>query len=154
MRQSIICVIFLLGLAVSFAFAPGCMDSLPKNQVQTDEPAIPEPETGIVAWIDAVNDRDYGTVYDLLPSSKRDGIDREQFIRFNRDNPSPFLASDPVVSDFWIMERKVDGLNATITAGLETTQYAPGRNESSASQTVFFTFDETFEENRWTVWTK
>jgi hypothetical protein len=153
MKQSILCVIVMLGLVILCVMSAGCMDSIPKNFIQKQPRAVPEPESGIAAWIVAVNDRDYGAVYDLLPSSKRAGITQEQFIQSNKENPSPFITSGLVITDFWIMEKKVDGLNATITAGFETSRGSSGGNDSPASPTVFFTFNEIYEENGWKVWT-
>jgi len=143
----------MLGLVIFGVMSAGCMDSIPKNLVQKQPQAVPEPETGIAAWIIAVNDRNYGAVYDLLPLSKRAGITQEQFIQFNQENPSPFLSSGLVITDFWIMEKKVDGLNVTITAGFETTRASSGGNDSPASPVVFFTFNEIYEENEWKLWT-
>lgn len=114
----------------------------------------PDPESGIVRWIDAVNERDYGAVYDLMPGSKRAGISREQYIRFNRDNPSPFLASGPVVTDYFILDKNTEGLNATIKAGLQTSFSGSAGNEPPRQETVFFTFEESFEENEWKVWAR
>jgi hypothetical protein len=92
-------------------------------------------------------------VFDLLPVSKRAGITKEDFIQFNRENPSPFLASGPVITDFFVMEKKVEGQNATIVAGLQTHSRQSGQNGSSTDQTVFFTFHETYEDYEWKVWT-
>ena len=154
MRHSILCMIVMLGLVVCCTTAPGCVDSMPKNLVQKPQVAMPEPETGIAAWIVAVNDRNYGAVYDLLPSSKRAVISREQYIRFNQENPSPFIASGPVVMDFFLLDKHADGMNATIKAGLQTTFSTSTGNESPRQETVFFTFEEIFEESEWKVWVK
>jgi len=147
-------VIVMLGLVLCSIMASGCTDAIPKNLVQKQPQVIPEPETGIAAWIVAVNDRDYGAVYELMPSSKRAGITKEQYIQLNRDNPSPFLASGLVVTDFIILDKRVDGVNATINAGLQTTRFSSERNESRGLETIFFTFEETVEDNKWKVWTR
>jgi hypothetical protein len=130
----------------------GCTDSIPKP-IQKPAVTIPEPETGVAAWITAVNDRNFGAVYDLLPVSKRAGMTKEGFIKFNQENPSPFLASGPVITDFFVMEKKVEGQNATIVAGLQTQRTTPGLNASNAGETVFFTFHEMYEDYEWKVWT-
>lgn len=144
----------LLGLFVCCVSSPGCMDSVPKHFVETPESNIPDPETGIAAWIFAVNDRDYGTVYDLMPQPKRAGISREQFIRLNQENPSPFIAFGSVITDFFVLNKSIDGLNATIAAGFQSTHYSSGQNKSPTQETVYFVFEETFEENEWKVWAR
>jgi hypothetical protein len=154
MRQSIFCITVMLGMVIFCMIAPGCVDSVPKNLVQKPQAIMPEPETGIAAWIVAVNDRDFGAVYDLMPVSKRAGISREQYIRLNRENPSPFLASEPVVTDFFILDKHADGLNATISAGLQTTRPSVDPNTDPVQEMVFFTFEETFEDYEWKVWTR
>jgi hypothetical protein len=143
----------MLVLVFCALMTAGCVDPGPKILVQKPAAAIPEPETGIAAWITAVNERNFGTVFDLLPVSKRAGITKEDFIQFNRENPSPFLASGPVITDFFVMEKKVEGQNATIVAGLQTHSSQSGQNGSSTDQTVFFTFHETYEDYEWKVWT-
>jgi hypothetical protein len=154
LKQSGIYLMILLGLVGCCVTAPGCIDSVPKHLMETPERNIPDPESGIAAWIFAINDRNYGSVYDLLPQSKRAGISRTQFIRYNQENPSPFIASEPVVTDFFVLNKSADGLNATIIAGLQINRPSSGKNMSSAQETVFFTFEETFEENEWKVWAR
>ena len=147
-------MIVMIGLIICCVLTPGCIDSIPKNLVEKPARVLPEPETGIAAWIVAVNDRDFGAVYDLMPASKRAGITKEQYIQLNRENPSPFLASGLVVTDFMILDKHAEGMNATITAGLQTIRYSSGINSTPIQETVFFTFEETFEDYEWKVWTR
>jgi hypothetical protein len=120
MKKIMIRMIVMLGLVICGLIMTGCLDSMPKSVTGKTAPNVPDPEAGIAAWITAVNDRDYGAVYDLMPASKRTGISRVQFIRFNQENPSPFIASGLVVDDYFILEKRVTGLNATVVAGLRT----------------------------------
>jgi hypothetical protein len=153
MRKTVMSAFIMLGIVICALIAAGCMDPGPKPLFQKPPAAIPEPETGIAAWIVAVNERNFGGVYDLLPVSKRSGITKEGFIQFNRENPSPFIASGPVITDFFVLEKKVDGQNATMVVGLQTRGNLSGQDASDTSRTVFFTFYETFEEYEWKVWT-
>jgi hypothetical protein len=147
-------MIVMMGLVICCVVMPGCIDSIPKNLAEKPARVLPEPETGIAAWIVAVNDRDFGAVYNLMPASKRTGITQEQYIQLNRENPSPFLASGLVVTDFMILKKHVEGRNATITAGLQTIRYSSDINATPVHETVFFTFEETFEDYEWKVWTR
>ncbi len=153
MRFSLLCTM-MLGLVICGQMVSGCIDKISENITQKPVSVIPDPETGIAAWISAINDRDYGSIYDLMPRSERSGISRAQFIRFNQESPSPFIASGPQVTDFFILDRQVDGLNATLVAGLRTIHAISGVNNSPVNDVVFFTFDEKFEENEWKVWTR
>lgn len=116
--------------------------------------AAPDPESGIVHWIDAVNSRNYGSVYDLMPREKRAGISRNEYILLNRENPSPFLTSGAVIHDYFVLEKRVDGLNATVTAGLQTRSPSMEEHAAEKGNTVFFTFDLTFEDNEWKAWVR
>jgi hypothetical protein len=153
MKKIMIHITVMLGLVICGLIMAGCLDSMPKEVPGKTITDIPDPETGIAAWIAAVNDRDYGAVYDLMPPSKRTGISRVQFIRFNQDNPSPFIASGLVVNDYFILEKRVTGLNATVVAGLRTIR-PPSSDGTLTDETVFFTFEEVFEGNTWKVRTR
>lgn len=153
MKKIMMSMIVMLGLVICGQIMTGCLDSMPKAVTEKTVTNVPDPETGIAAWITAVNDRDYGAVYDLLPQSKRTGISRVQFIRFNQENPSPFISSGLVVNDYFILEKRVTGLNATVVAGLQTIR-PPGSNGTLTNETVFFTFEEVFDGNTWKVWTR
>jgi hypothetical protein len=153
MKKIMMSMMVMLGLIICGLIMTGCLDSMPKVVTEKTATNVPDPETGIAAWISAVNDRNYGAVYDLMPQSKRTGISREQFIRFNKENPSPFIASGLVVNDYFILEKRVTGLNATVVAGLRTIR-PPGSDGTLTNETVFFTFEATFEGNTWTVWTR
>jgi hypothetical protein len=147
-------MMILLGIAVTCIIAGGCLDSNPKVLPENPQTVIPDPGTGIAAWIMAVNDRDYGAVYDLMPRSKQAGISRSAFIRMNKESPSPFLASDPVITGFFIVDKKADGLNATIFTGLQITRSSSASPGSPVNDTVFLTFEETYEDFGWKVWTR
>jgi hypothetical protein len=147
-------MIVMMGLVICCVLTPGRIDFIPKNLVQKPARVFTEPETGITAWIVAVNDRDFGAVYDLMPSSKRAGITSDQYVQLNRENPAPFLAMGIIVTDFVILDKNVEGLNATIIAGLQTTRYSSVNTTTPIQNTVFFTFEETFEDYEWKVWTR
>jgi hypothetical protein len=154
MNDSRIYLMILLGLVISGILSGGCLGTIPKEMPENPKTAIPDPETGIAAWIMAVNDRDYGAVYDLMPLSKQAGISRSDFIRMNRESPSPFLASHPHITGYFIVDRKTDGLNATLFSGLQITRPSSASPGSPVNDTVFFTFEETYEDFGWKVWTR
>jgi len=154
MKQPISYIIIMLVVIASGSVISGCTDTVPVKQAGTPATVIPEPETGIAAWAAAVNERDYSAVYDLMPVSKRAGITRAEYIRLNRENPSSFLASGQVIGDFMILSKNIEGLNATVFAGFQVTRPSPGSSEAPEQEMVFFTFEESFEEDEWKVWTR
>jgi hypothetical protein len=149
-----ITMMILLGMVLAGIFPAGCIGPAQGKVPGNLQTTIPDPETGIAAWIMAVNDRDYGAVYDLLPVSKQAGISRSAFIRMNRETPSPFLASGPVITGYYIVNTTSEGRNVSFFTGLQTTRISSESNGTLVNQTVFFTFDETYEDNSWKVWTR
>ena len=153
MKQISLWMTVVLGLIVCNILVSGCTNMVPKNSVNKSSYEIPEPESGIVRWIVAVNNRDYGAVYDLMPQSKRTGITREQYILLNTEHPSVFLSSGMIVNNFTVLDKQVVGKNATIAVGLDTIRVSKGQNGAVERNFVYVTFDEVFEDREWKVWT-
>jgi hypothetical protein len=139
MKQNQTCnlvLIFLcIGSAVIFA---GCTG------------ARPDPETGITAWITAVNNHDYDRVYDLGPREIQQQVSRSAFITAQRDNP--LLAPGNLIKDYTIEKKTISENNAAITVQLILHTPA-GANQSARDIALYIKFVETFENGEWKVWT-
>jgi hypothetical protein len=150
MRQSTLCAFILLGIVLCAVMAAGCTDSITKP-IQKPPAAIPEPETGIVAWIMAVNDHDFVSVYDLAPYSVKKQVGLQEFIAAQRDNP--LLAQGNVIKGYTIMDKTASGNDSAITAQLII--HSPSKvNQSEQDIALYIKFVETFEDGAWHVWTE
>jgi hypothetical protein len=110
----------------------------------------PDPETGVKNWIAAVNNHDYGRVYDLAPKEIRSRIDRQDFIGVQNGNP--FLAPGNVIRNYQIVNRTQSGDNAELTVSV--ILYSPGSdNVSPGNVLIYLKFLEVFEGGEWKMWT-
>jgi hypothetical protein len=112
--------------------------------------ARPDPETGIISWIAAVNNHDYDRVYDLAPQAVRQQVSRPMFLAAQHDNP--FLASGNSVQGYAVLNKTMSGNNAAITAQLDLHKPAAD-NESARDIALYIKFVEVFENGKWDVWT-
>jgi len=150
MRQSTLCAFIMLGILLCAILAAGCTDSIPKTLNQKPPVAIPEPESGIAAWIVAVNDHDFVRVYDLAPYSVKKQVGLQEFIAAQRDNP--LLAQGNVIKGYTIMDKTASGNDSAITAQLII--HSPAKiNQSDQDIALYIKFVETFEDGAWHVWT-
>lgn len=112
--------------------------------------ARPDPETGLTAWIAAVNIHDYDRVYDLAPQDIRQQISRPAFIAAQRDNP--FLASGNIIKGYTVENKTISGNDGAITVQLLLHVPAAG-NQSAQDIPLYIKFVEIFENGAWHVWT-
>jgi len=110
----------------------------------------PDPETGITAWISAVNNHDYNRVYDLAPEAIHEQINRSAFIFAQSDNK--LLPPGNVIKGYSVIDKKVSANYAEITVQLNL-HAAATQNASSEEIPVFIKFVEIFENGEWKVWT-
>jgi len=128
---TIVCVIFII-------LTSGCVHT------------HPDPETGVKAWVTAVNDRNYAVVYNLAPLAIRSQMPLEDFTKAQENNP--LLASGNSIESYTITNKSVSGDTAELTAQLVLVSYASG---SSIPQKyiLYIKFVEYFENGAWKVWT-
>jgi hypothetical protein len=104
-----------------------------------------EPETGIAAWISAMNSKDVPRLYALSPSVIRSNISEQDFIRANAGNL--LLKPGIVFSEPEILNKTSDGQRATVKAMIPMDRPGEGRIP------LFYTFQLFFENGEWKVWT-
>lgn len=104
-----------------------------------------EPETGITAWISAMNSKDIPRLYALSPSVIRSNISEQDFTLANAGNM--LLKPGIVFSDLEILNKTSDGQRATVKAMITMDRPGEGRIP------LFYTFQLFFENGEWKVWT-
>ena len=110
----------------------------------------PDPETGVTAWISAVNNHDINKVYDLSPGQVKERISRQDFIQAQQNNS--FLAPGNTITRYTIMTRSVSADSAALTVELFMRSPAAGTGEGEVIP-VYIRFIEVFESGEWKVWT-
>jgi len=113
--------------------------------------AYSDPETGIQEWVDAVNNKDIVRLYDLEPNGFKQEVSFGQFVTVNKDNA--FLSQNASVTGYEILN---ETSNAT-TANIRVMVYWQGPVSPNSTQiqniSVFYNFEELFENGEWKVWT-
>lgn len=128
----------------------GCMVlEQPAPEKQTDI-TIPDPETGVVAWIDAVNRKDVGELYLLAPSSIRKQVSYEDFVVVNKN--TTFLQPGYEFTGYTLQNKSENRTCATITAWLVLHKPANIPSSEPGDIPLFFTFNLVYEDGRWRVW--
>jgi len=110
----------------------------------------PDPETGITAWISAVNNHDINRIYDLAPVELKDRISRQDFTLAQQNNS--FLSPGNTITRYMVMARSGSGENAEITAELFMKSAVAGTGDGQVIP-VYIKFVEVFESGEWKVWT-
>ena len=110
----------------------------------------PDPETGVAAWISAVNNHDINRIYDLTPGQLKDRISRQDFLQVQQNNT--FLAPGNTITRYTVMARSVSDNSAALTVELFMTSPAAGTKEGEVIP-VYIKFIEVFENGEWKVWT-
>ncbi|HVP97017.1 hypothetical protein [Methanoregula sp.] len=112
----------------------------------------PDPETGIVSWINAVNQKDVHQIYILAPGDIKKQISYEQFAAANENNA---LLTNPNLkfSGYEILNKTSNQSTAKISAMLVMQKPVSENSTQVESVPVFYTFILTYEDNQWKVWT-
>lgn len=134
----------LLLLALAIGCTSVSMSDFSKKSNQ------PDPETGIVSWINAINNKDIARVYDLEPDEFKQKISLNQFVSANKDNS--FMGPNSTITGYTIVNKTN---NATV-ANLVVVVYwqGPISPNSTKMQTlpIYYKFEEFYEDDEWKIW--
>lgn len=142
------CVIIAL-LLFAGIIVMGCTNSVAGNNSGFLK-SRPDPETGIVNWISAVNAKNIPRLYALSPDFVRQNITEKEFIESNVGNP--ILQPGFRFSNYEILNKTFDGNNARIQAILVASNSSISTNSSSGFP-IFYNFILNYENGEWKVWT-
>jgi hypothetical protein len=132
-----------------FVSISGCTATLPGATVNKTLGSYPDPQTGIVKWVNEMNNRDLYGLYQLAPGEVRQQISYEQFEQANQNNE--LFTPGWAFTNVTILNETINQSVVTIKAQLLLN--VPGSN-STQSQTIpiYDTYTLTYEDNEWKVW--
>jgi hypothetical protein len=139
---------FAAGL-VLFTLACGC--TAVNTTAGNTSPPPPDPETGISAWIDAVNAHDVNGFYSLAPEEIQEQIPEQQFIAANMNNT--LLQQDKSITGYKILNETSNATMANIRVVLTLHQNVPGNSTQTETIALYLNFEEWLENGEWKVWT-
>lgn len=145
MLRNIFCIVCIL----VFVSISGCTATLPGATVNKTLGSYPDPQTGIVKWVNEMNNRDLYGLYQLAPGEVRQQISYEQFEQANQNNE--LFTPGWAFTNVTILNETINQSVVTIKAQLLLN--VPGSN-STQSQTIpiYDTYTLTYEDNEWKVW--
>jgi len=111
----------------------------------------PDPETGIDAWVQAMNAHDVDQLYYLAPEEVQKQVSLAQFERDNANNT--LLQSDKFISGYQIMNETKSATTANIKAIINLHQNILGNSTKIETIPLGLHFEEWYENGEWKVWT-
>ncbi len=121
------------------------------NSVLIKNPPYPDPETGIIAWIDAINAHDVSGLYNLAPEGIRDQVSLEQFINANTNNT--LLTPDKAITGYKILNETSNATMANFKVALLLHQNVSADSVQRETIPLYLNFEEWLENGVWKVWT-
>jgi hypothetical protein len=139
------CIVF--GLLVLVVVC-GCMtaDGSGGNKNTTQ----PDPETGVVAWIAAMNTHDASNLYYLAPDELKAQISEQQFVTANMNNT--LLEPDKSFIGYKIMNETGNATLAHLEVMVLLNQNQPSNATKRGTIPLFMNFAEWYEHGEWKVW--
>jgi hypothetical protein len=139
----------VMGIILIGIIAMGCMST-----VAGTNPGVmssrPDPETGIVNWMSAVNGKNLPKLYELSPGFIKKNVTEQEFIASNDGNI--ILEPGFKFSGYEIMNKTVQGNYANIRAVLIASNSSLTTNATTGVP-IFYNFIFSYENNEWKVWT-
>jgi hypothetical protein len=127
----------------------GCTNPLTSNNSGFQK-LRPDPETGIVNWMSAVNEKNIPRLYALSPDFVRRNVTEKEFIESNVGNP--ILQPGFIFTNYEIINKTGEGNYARIKAILVATNSSISTNSSSGFP-IFYNFILYYENGEWKAWT-
>jgi len=134
---------------VVLIIACGCTSV--NTSVADQSSSLPDPETGINAWIDAVNAHDINGFYNLAPNEIKEQIPEQQFITANTNNP--LLQQDRSITGYKILNETSNATMANIKVMVSLRQDVSANSTQTEIIPLYLNFEEWFENGEWKVWT-
>ena len=130
----------------------GCLDihngGVPGVLTNNTTQVRPDPETGIVNWIQAINESNMPRLYELSPAYIRNNVSESDFTSINEK--APMLAPGTEISRYEVVNKSVEDDSANIKAIIGRTSVV---NNTPETIPIFFNFSLSYENNEWKVWT-
>ncbi len=137
-----------LGLLIMIVVC-GCTAT--NTSVSGKSPSQPDPETGIIAWIDGMNAHDVSGLYNLAPEGIRDQVSLEQFVSANMNNT--LISPDKAITGYKILNETSNATMANIKVVLLLRQNVSANSVETETIPLYLNFEEWFENGEWKVWT-
>jgi hypothetical protein len=137
----------IAGLVIAVSVC-GCVshpDLFSKNISQ------PDPDTGIDAWVQAMNAHDTVQLYYLAPEEVQTQVSLAQFEKDNANNT--LLQSDKFISGYQTLNETRNATTANIKAVVSLHQNVPGNSTQTQTIPLYLNFEEWYENGGWKVWT-
>ena len=127
----------------------GCTSA--NTSLQSENLTPPDPETGITAWMDAINAHDVSALYNLAPEEIRDQISLDQFAKANVNNT--LLSQDKAIVDYKILNATSNATMADIYTMIVLKQNVSANSTQTETIPIYLNFEEWYENGEWKVWT-
>ncbi len=152
MLKNAVCITFLSMCILALVSISGCttsMHSQLNSSVENATVALPDPETGLQMWIDAINAKDINRLYTLSPNQIREQVTLEQFTKDNSDNY--LLKPGYIFTKYIIINETVNQTTAIIVADLPLQ--VPSQNSTQLKVIpINYKFFLIFEDGEWKIW--
>ena len=127
----------------------GCTSA--NTSLQRENPTPPDPETGIIAWMDAINAHDVSALYNLAPEEIRDQISLDQFAKANMNNS--LMMPDKTITGYKILNETENTTMANARVALLLHQNVSSDSTQTETIPLYLNFEEYYENGEWRVWT-
>ena len=128
-----------------------CGCTAANSSVLSKNPPRPDPETGIITWIDAINAHDVSGLYNLAPEGIRDQVSLEQFVNANTNNT--LLTPDKAITGYNILNETSNATMANFKVALLLHQNVSADSVQTETIPLYLNFEEWLENGVWKVWT-
>jgi hypothetical protein len=111
----------------------------------------PDPETGVIAWIHAINAHDVSGLYNLAPESIRDQVSLNRFSNANANNS--LLTQDKAIVDYKVLNETRNETMANLHMMIVLKQNVSANSTQTETIPLYLNFEEWYESGEWKVWT-
>jgi hypothetical protein len=140
---------FAIGLLV-LILACGCLATKPSGL--SENPSLqPDPDTGLIAWMEAINTHDVTGLYNLAPEEIRDQVSLDQFEKANMNNS--LMTQDKAVTGYKILNETGNATMTNIRVELLLRQNVSADSLQTETIPLYLNFEEWYEKGEWKVWT-
>ena len=139
----------LLGVVlIVLAIGIVCIVNNPNLSGKSPE-KLPDPETGIHLWMNAMNTGNGDRLYDLAPDEIKEQMTLVQFQKDNLNNA--FTHPGYVLNTYHVIDKIQNGTYAQIVAEVYYQQTGTG-GKTEMGAPIWYTFDLFYEHGEWKLW--
>ena len=111
----------------------------------------PDPETGVIAWVNAINAHDVGKLYYLAPEEIQNQVSINQISNANANNS--LLTQDKAIVDYKVLNETRNETMANLHMMIVLKQNVSANSTQTETIPLYLNFEEWYESGEWKVWT-